>query len=151
MDSYSKYLEYPEIIEYLDNKIEKGWVDKVTKTKYIIRKGKDAYEQINILGDDGVPMSYHEQYWKSELIDFVILQQDAFDEIDGSTPLERQKFMLDLVLGICDRSFKFDNFEECTTYFKGLINICRQMNYSEFKSENFEKYLGQLKEELKHE
>ena len=151
VDSYSKYLEYPEIIEYLDNKIEKGWVDKVTKTKYIIRKGKDAYEQINILGDDGVPMSYHEQYWKSELVDFVILQQDAFDDIDGCSPLERQKFMLDLILDICDRSFKFDNFEECTTYFKGLINICRQMNYSEFKSENFEKYLGQLKEELKHE
>ena len=148
VDSYSKYLEYPEIIEYLDNKIEKGWVDKVTKTKYIIRRGKDAYEQINILGDDGVPMSYHEQYWKSELIDFVILQQDAFDEIDGSTPLERQKFMLDLVLGICDRSFKFEDFEECTTYFKGLINICRQMNYSEYKSENFEKYYKQLEKQI---
>ena len=151
VDSYSKYLEYPEIIEYLDAKIEKGWVDKVTKTKYIIRRGKDAYEQINILGDDGVPMSYHEQYWKSELIDFVILQQDAFDDIDGSTPLDRQKFMLDLVLDICDRSFKFDNFEECTTYFKGLINTCRQMNYSEYQSEQFYKYLNQLKEELNHE
>ena len=151
VDSYSKYLEYPEIIEYLDNKIEKGWVDKVTKMKYIIRKGKDAYEQINILGDDGVPMSYHEQYWKSELIDFVILQQDAFDEIDGCSPLDRQKFMLDLILEICDRSFKFENFEECMTYFKNLINICRQMNYSEYKSEQFENYLGQLKEELKHE
>ena len=151
VDSYSKYLEYPEIIEYLDEKIEKGWVDKVTKTKFIIRRGKDAYEQINILGDDGVPMSYHEQYWKSELVDFVILQQDAFDDIDGSTPLERQKFMLDLVLGICDRSFKFDNFEQCTTYFKGLINICRQMNYSLYQSEQFNKYLNQLKEELNHE
>ena len=151
VDSYSKYLEYPEIIEYLDEKIEKGWVDKVTKTKYLIRKGKDAYEQINILGDDGVPMAYHEQYWKSELIDFVILQQDAFDDIDGSTPLERQKFMLDLVLGICDRSFKFDNFEQCASYFKELINTCRQMNYSEYQSEQFNKYLNQLKEELNHE
>ena len=151
VDSYSKYLEYPEIIEYLDEKIEKGWVDKVTKTKYIIRKGKDAYEQINILGDDGVPMSYHEQYWKSELIDYVILQQDAFDNIDGCSPLERQKFMLDLMLEICDRSFKFENFEECMTYFKDLINICRQMNYSEYESEQFNKYLNQLKEELKHE
>ncbi len=151
VDSYSKYLEYPEIVEYLDQKVEKGWVDKVTKTKYIIRRGKDAYEQINILGDDGVPILYHEQYWKSELIDFVILQQDAFDEIDGSTTFERQKFMLDLVLDICNRSFKFANFEECMTYFKELINLCRQMNYSEFHSENFEKYLEQLKEELKHE
>ncbi len=150
VDSYSKYLEYPEIEEYLDEKIEKGWVDKVTKTKYIIRRGKDAYEQINILGDDGVPIAYHEQYWKSELIDF-ILQQDAFDAIDASTPLKRQKYMLDLLLGICDRSFKFNDFEECTTFFKNIINICRQMNYSEFESEQFNNYLGQLKEELKHE
>ena len=151
VDSYSKYLEYPEIVAYLDEKVEKGWADKVTKTKYIIRKGKDAYEQINILGDDGVPIAYHEQYWKSELIDFVILQQDAFDEIDSSTPLERQKYMLDLVLDICDRSFKFDDFEQCGTYFKNIINICKQMNYSEFKSEAFNNYMEQLRKELSHE
>ena len=81
----------------------------------------------------------------------MILQQDAFDEIDSATPLDRQKFMLDLVLEICDRSFKFNDFEECTTYFKGLINTCRQMNYSEYQSESFNKYLNQLKEELQHE
>ena len=44
-------------------------------------------EQINILGDDGVPVEYHVTFWKSELIDFVILQQDAFDEIDAVTPM----------------------------------------------------------------
>ena len=144
IDSYSKYLEYPEIIEYLDNKICKGWVDKVNKAKNIVLRGKEAYEQINILGDDGVPMEYHLRYWKSELVDFIILQQDAFDKIDCSCPIERQKFMLELVLDICDKNVEFDNFEECVSYYKGLINILRQMNYSEFKSENFYKFLEQL-------
>ena len=144
IDSYSKYLEYPEIIEYLDNKICKGWVDKVNKAKNIVLRGKEAYEQINILGDDGVPMEYHLRYWKSELVDFIILQQDAFDKIDCSCPIERQKFMLELVLDVCDKNVEFDNFEECVSYYKGLINILRQMNYSEFKSENFYKFLEQL-------
>ena len=144
IDSYSKYLEYPEIIEYLDNKICKGWVDKVNKAKNIVLRGKEAYEQINILGDDGVPMEYHLRYWKSELVDFIILQQDAFDKIDCSCPIERQKFMLELVLDICDKNVEFDIFEECVSYYKGLINILRQMNYSEFKSENFYKFLEQL-------
>ena len=144
IDSYSKYLDYPEIIEYLDNKICKGWVDKVNKAKNIVLRGKEAYEQINILGDDGVPMEYHLRYWKSELVDFIILQQDAFDKIDCSCPIERQKFMLELVLDICDKNVEFDNFEECVSYYKGLINILRQMNYSEFKSENFYKFLEQL-------
>ena len=144
IDSYSKYLEYPEIQEYLSEKITKGWVGMVEKAKNIIRKGKEANEQINILGDDGVPMSYHEVFWKSELIDFVILQQDAFDAIDALCPLERQKYMLELVLGICDREFTFDDFEKCRDFFKELINTLRQMNYSEFLGENFNKYQEQL-------
>ena len=144
IDSYSKYLEYPEIREHLAERIMPGWVEMVEKTKNIIRKGRDAQEQINILGDDGVPMGYHEIFWKSELIDYVILQQDAFDAIDALCPIERQKYMVELVLGICGRSFEFDDFEQCRGFFKEMINILRQMNYSEFHSEQFENYEKQL-------
>ena len=140
LDSYSKYLEYPEIAEYLDQTVEPGWVGKVTTAKNIIRRGKEASEQINILGDDGVPMSYHVNFWKSELVDFVILQQDAFDAIDALCPIERQRYMLDLVLDICDREFDFDDFEHCRNFFKDLINVLRQMNYSEFQGEAFQNY-----------
>ncbi|MCR5003144.1 MAG: V-type ATP synthase subunit A [Bacteroidales bacterium] len=148
IDSYSKYLEYPEIVEYLDKTVEEGWVANVNRAKNLVRKGKEAQEQINILGDDGVPISYHENFWKSELIDFCFLQQDAFDKIDATTPIERQKYMLDLILGICDRSFNYEDFEECRGFFKNVINIIRQMNYSEFKSEQFDKYLNELNKTL---
>ena len=144
IDSYSKYLEYPEIQEYLDTAVTPGWGEKVGQLKNIIRKGREANEQINILGDDGVPMGYHEIFWKSELIDYVILQQDAFDAIDALCPIERQKYMVELVLGICGRSFEFDDFEQCRGFFKEMINILRQMNYSEFHSEQFENYEKQL-------
>lgn len=144
IDSYSKYLEYPEMEEFFNSKIEKGWVEKVLKAKNITLRGKEAYDQINILGDDGVPMEYHLRYWKSELVDFILLQQDAFDSIDCQTPLERQKYMLDLVLKICDKDYKFERFEKCVSFFKNLINIMRQMNFSEFHSEQFNKYQQQL-------
>ena len=140
LDSYSKYLEYPEIEEYLDRTVEPGWVGKVKTAKNLIRRGKEASEQINILGDDGVPMSYHVNFWKSELVDFVILQQDAFDAIDALCPIERQRYMLDLVLGICDKEYDFEDFEKCRAFFKDLINVLRQMNYSEFQGEAFQGY-----------
>jgi len=145
LDSYSKYLEYPEIIEYLDETVEKGWVEKVLKAKNIIRKGKESAEQINILGDDGVPMSYHVNFWKSELVDFVILQQDAFDAIDALCPLERQRFMLDLILDICAKDYEFEDFEKCREFFKNLINELRQMNYSAYESEQFWSYNDSVK------
>lgn len=144
IESYSKYLEYPEIKEYLDNKVEKGWVSKIAEAKNIVRRGREANEQINILGDDGVPMSYHETFWKSELVDFCFLQQDAFDPIDSLCPIERQKFMLDLILRICNTEFSFEDYEKCRDYFKNMINILRQMNYSEFHGEAFVRYNEQL-------
>ena len=140
LESYSKYLDYPEIRSYLDKTVEEGWVDKVLTAKNLIRRGKEAAEQINILGDDGVPMSYHVNFWKSELIDFVILQQDGFDPVDSLCPIERQRFMLDLVLNICAKDFQFEDYENCRSFFSSLINELRQMNYSEFKSEKFYAY-----------
>lgn len=140
IESYSKYLEYPEIISYLDEQVEHGWVANVTKAKNLLRRGREANEQINILGDDGVPVAYHVSFWKSELIDFVFLQQDAFDETDALCPMDRQKYMLDLVLDICDIDFDFEDFEKCREFFKELINDLRQMNYTKFHSEEFEKY-----------
>lgn len=119
-------------------------MEKVYAGKTLVQRGKEANDQINILGDDGVPVEYHERFWKSELIDFVILQQDAFDEIDANCPIERQKMMYEMVLDICDREFAFAGFEECALFFKGLINLFRQMNYSEWKSEKFEDYRRQI-------
>ena len=140
IDSYSKYLEYPEIASWLDEQVERGWVEKVTAAKNLLRKGREANEQINILGDDGVPVSYHVNFWKSELIDFVFLQQDAFDEVDALCPMERQKYMLDLVMELCGIDFNFEDFEKCREFFKELINDLRQMNYTKFHSEAFENY-----------
>ena len=151
IDSYSKYLEYPEIVSFLNEKVAPGWVDMVMKAKTLVLRGKEAFEQINILGDDGVPVSYHERYWKSELIDFIILQQDAFDHIDASSPLERQKFMLTKVLEVCDVEHDFETFEECSAWYKEVINIFRQMNYSEFQSEDFNKYLEQINKLMSHD
>ncbi len=149
IESYSKYLEYPEIIEFLDAHVESGWVERVTTAKNILRRGREANEQINILGDDGVPVSYHVNFWKSELIDFAFLQQDAFDAIDSVTPMERQKYMLDLLLEICGHEFNFKDFEKCREFFKELINDMRQLNYTVFESEEFHKYIETINNLLK--
>lgn len=146
IDSYSKYLEYPEFKEYISQHIAPDWLEKVNELKMRLQRGKEISEQINILGDDGVPVEYHVTFWKAELIDFVILQQDAFDDIDCNSPLARQKYMLDLVAKICHTEFEFEDFNQVTAFFKGLINVLKQMNYSEFESDDFKKYLAQCEE-----
>jgi V/A-type H+-transporting ATPase subunit A len=144
IDSYSKYLEYPEFESYITERINGEWTTKVNELKTRLLRGKEIAEQINILGDDGVPVEYHVIFWKSEVIDFVILQQDAFDEVDAVTPLERQEDLLNLVIEICHTEFNFETFLEVMKYFKKLINLCKQMNYAVYKSEQFENYKAQI-------
>jgi V/A-type H+-transporting ATPase subunit A len=109
-------------------------------------RGQEVNEQINILGDDGVPVAYHEIFWKTELIDFAILQQDAFDDVDSNTPLKRQQYMLEKVLDVVNTDFGFDDFNKVRDYFKKIINLFKQMNYSKFQSEQFKAYETQLEE-----
>ncbi len=149
IDSYSKYLEYPEFAEYISNRINDQWIPKVLDLKTRMLRGKEIAEQINILGDDGVPADYHVVFWKSEVIDFVILQQDAFDEVDAVTSLERQEEILDLVTAICEKEYDFDNFLDVTDYFKKMINLCKQMNYSVYKSQQYYDFKSQVEEMLK--
>lgn len=149
VDSYSKYLEYDEFINYANENISQDWVKKVNLAKDIVLQGREAADQISILGDDAVPLDYHQQYWKSEVIDFIILQQDAFDKIDMNCPIERQVYMMEYVLAFCKETLEFDAFEHISEFYKKAINLMKQMNYSEFKSEEFKKYEQEMENQLK--
>ncbi|GAB1360385.1 hypothetical protein MASR1M31_21900 [Porphyromonadaceae bacterium] len=144
IDSYSKYVEYPEFEKYISELISPDWLEKVNEMRTRLLRGKEIAEQINILGDDGVPVDYHITFWKAELLDFTILQQDAFDPIDANCPLERQQHMLNLATDICRTDFEINQFMEVMDYFKRVINVLRQMNYSEYKSDSFYKYEQEL-------
>lgn len=148
LESYSKYLEYPEIQEFFEKNVGPEWVSNVLKAKNWVQRGREAYEQITILGDDSVPVDYHVTYWKSEVIDFVLMQQDAFDKIDSITPFPRQRYMLNLVMEICDKNYNFESFEEVSPYFKEIINLLKQMNYSEFNSSEFKNYETKIRQLL---
>lgn len=148
IDSYSKYLEYEEVVKYLNENIAPNWVQSVTNAKDILLRGREAQDQINILGDDGVPLDYHTRYWRGELLDRIILVQDGFDEVDKSTPMKRQAYMLNLVLKVCSEDLAFESYEELQPYYTKLINVFRQMNYQPFESEDFKKFEAQLEDIL---
>jgi V/A-type H+/Na+-transporting ATPase subunit A len=45
--------------EYVAKNIHPTGLDEVVNARDILLRGKEAQEQINILGDDGVPLDYH--------------------------------------------------------------------------------------------
>lgn len=153
--SYSRYLDYEEFQDFTEKALEKGWTDKVLRAKNILAKGIEARDQISILGDDSVPLDYHRDFWKSELIDFAFIQQDSFDDTDMNSSMERQAYMLNRVLEICDKEQEFEDFSTVGSFYKKLINLFKQMNYSTYKSDEFKGFDQELNQvfsdELKSE
>jgi V/A-type H+-transporting ATPase subunit A len=52
------------------------------------------------------------------------------------------------VTDICRDEYEFENFQQVTDFFKKAINICKQMNYSVFKSEKYNAYYAELMQHL---
>jgi V/A-type H+/Na+-transporting ATPase subunit A len=144
VESYSKYLEYEEFKHNIQDSLGSDWADKVTQLKNYLRKGIEASDQISILGDDGVALDTHLQFWHSEVIDNVILQQDAFDSIDGRTPIERQKFMVNHILNTLQDNIQIESYEEVRPFYKKMINIYKQMNYLDFQCDAFNSFQKEL-------
>ena len=137
VESYSKYLEYPECVSSLSLLHGPDWLFMVNDIKDMLRRGREAWDHINILGDDGVPLSYHRDYHISEFIDAVLLQQDAFDVVDRATPLDRQRYVVVLIHRIAVLPFVFESFSDIGMFFRKLIHILRAMNYTVFGSKEF--------------
>jgi len=148
IDSYSKYLEYPECEQQMEVASLSSWIGDAAKLRRILVRGREAADQINILGDDGVSIEFHLNFWRSELVDFVLLQQDAFDEVDQFTTTERQSYMTRLVLQIAAIPFQYEVYTDLRPHFSSIINACKQMNYAKFGSMEFEQFRAQLDEQL---
>lgn len=146
INSYSRYLDYEEFQAETEEMLGEDWIDKVKKMKDLLQRGIEARDQISILGDDSVPLDYHLDFWRSELLDFAIIQQDSFDDVDMNSPLERQQSMLNLALKLCAQENELDDFNAVSTHYKKLINTFKQLNYSAFKQEDYKKYTQELEE-----
>ena len=53
-----------------------------------------------------------------------------------------------MITDICKIDFKFNHFDEVSAFFRKLINICKQMNYSLFESPDFNTYKKQLEQAI---
>lgn len=84
LDSWSKYRS---VIEQ----------DRVEKLRTILRKGADVEQMMKVVGEEGTAMDDFVMFLKKELIDAVYLQQNAFNDVDASSSVDRQKGSFDVL------------------------------------------------------
>ena len=85
--------------------------EKLACARNILRRGNEVNQMMKVVGEEGTHIDDFVVYLKSEFIDFVYLQQNTFDKVDGATSRERQVYMFDKVIDVLESTFKFEDKE----------------------------------------
>ena len=68
--------------------------DDLKKANKMLRNGNEVGQMMKVVGEEGTSIDDFVIYLKSEYIDATYLQQNAFDEVDSSNSVERQRYTL---------------------------------------------------------
>jgi V/A-type H+-transporting ATPase subunit A len=142
--SWSRYLEQLE--PYFDEHLQPGWAGEVEKLTELLARGESIYQMMQVTGEEGVTAEDYQTYQKALMLDMVYLQQDAYDAVDVSVPLERQKEMFNLVRELIARDYALKDKEEARGFFTKLTGLFKNLNYAASDSDDYKKLRAQIEE-----
>ena len=142
--SWSRYLD--QMSEWYAKNLSPTWVEDVKAAHELLRRGDDIYQMMQVTGEEGTTLDDFLAWQKSVFLDMVFLQQDAFDPVDASMPLERQKRSFELVKDIVEADYAIDDRDEARDFFTRLIGLYRNLNYSPDDSAEQARYLREVRD-----
>ena len=139
LDSWSKYHSVinPELVEF---------------ARALYRRGSEVNQMMKVVGEEGTSLEDFIAYLKSEFLDAVYMQQDSFDDTEGATTPERQRYVFRKIVEILGSDFELQEKDEARAFFNNLRQNFTDMNYSKFESDEFkghEKDIDALLDEKK--
>ena len=95
----------------------------------VLSRGNEVGQMMKVIGEDGTSIADFMVYLKMEFLDYVYLQQNTFDAVDGACGAERQKQMLAQVMDVLNSDFDFEDKGEARSYFLALRQLFIDWNY----------------------
>lgn len=142
--SWSRYRE--QLQPWFDSELDPDWTASVTALHELLREGNDILQMMQVTGEEGITTADFVIWQKALFLDMVFLQQDAFDKVDVTVPLERQREMLLLCKRLIDREYRFRDKEQVRDFFTRLTGLFKNLNYSALGSDDYRRYLSQIEE-----
>jgi V/A-type H+-transporting ATPase subunit A len=140
--SWSRYLT--QLADWFDDNVQHGWTDRVKEMTVLLRRGDAVLQMMQVTGEEGITTEDFVTYQKSLFLDMVYLQQDAFDKVDASAPLARQKLTFGKVYDLVTRDYRFESKDAAREYFTRLTGLFKNFNYAAPESPDYHGLLEQI-------
>lgn len=124
LESWSKYSSFMPL-------------DLINKARDILFRGNEIMQMMKVVGEEGTSIEDFIVYLKSEFLDNVYMQQNAFDKIDAQTPGERQEYVFKKTVRVLDTDCPFRDKDHARGFFYSLRQLFLDWNYKEKDSPEF--------------
>lgn len=124
LDSWSKYNSVVDAKE-------------IEFARAILRQGSEVNQMMKVIGEEGTSLNDFIVYLKSEFLDYVYLQQNTFDEVDGATGADRQRHMFKRIHQVLAGSFSLPDKDTARSYFLNLRQMFMDLNYLAMDTQAF--------------
>ena len=140
--SWSRYLD--QLAEWYAAHIDPSWVPRVKRVQELLRQGDRVQQMMQVTGEEGVTLADYLVYQKALFVDMVFLQQDAFDKIDASVPIERQQMAFERVYELVHHEYAFAGKEAAREFFIKLTGLFKNFNYAAPESPDYQRLLNEI-------
>ncbi len=130
---------YPAVDPLISWSKYRSFIDEkqVRRGHDILRKSHEIAQMMKVIGEEGTSLADYIDFLKGEFLDFVYLQQNAFDPVDEATPQERQLYVFGFIYRILEARLSLRNKEEALGYFQRLRQLVNGWNSSAWQSDEF--------------
>ena len=127
IDPLDSWTKYPSVVDEV----------QVEAARSILKRGSDVGQMMKVVGEEGTSMNDFLFYLKSEFLDTVYLQQDAFDAVDGCCSADRQRHVFEVIGNALQREMKFEEKDEARRFFHQLTQQVRDWNVMDIDGDEF--------------
>jgi V/A-type H+-transporting ATPase subunit A len=118
IDPLESWSKYPSLVD-------EGQLDV---TRRILRDGRDVEQMMKVIGEEGTAMEDFILFLKSEFLDEVYLQQDAFHDVDGASSADRQKHVFGVIHSILTTPLTFPTRDQARQEFVRWQQMAKDWN-----------------------
>lgn len=136
--SWSRYRDQLE--SFFNSEVHPHWTTGVAAMQKLLRDGDSIDQMMQVTGEEGISIEDYVTYQKAMFLDMVYLQQDAFDPVDVSVPLERQRDTFLLCQNLINDEYAFENKEQASGFFTELTGLFRNLNTAASQSSDYSRF-----------
>ncbi len=142
--SWSRYTE--QLNAWFSKELDPKWTENVKEMLVLLKNGENIYQMIQVAGEEGISLDDYVIYQQALFLDMVYLQQDAFDKVDVSVSINRQKETFNRIIALVRATYNFSDQEQARSFFVKLTGLFKNLNYARYNSMEYTGLLIKIKE-----